>query len=279
MKSKKILALLTLILVIPSLQSCNSIRKAFETGLSADVEYREFENSCTAYELTKKGREKEVVYVLDEYRGKPVTALGKPGYIVGIGPDFSSENLKKIYFPWRLSVLYGSCQYGETVEYAISASTKIIPAGITGHRFYSNYNSDKQIKFVMPLCTFELVRGGWHIDSFYYVDNDLRSDLVPANIAYFFNYNDNPNEGYFFVDLLESTGKLTKPPYDPKREGYEFDGWYVDKECTQKWNFDNDVVTINFDEEENRIYEEFCLYAKWEVEEKTQWEKLLDLFK
>ena len=81
------------------------------------------------------------------------------------------------------------------------------------------------------------------------------------------------------MDLLESAGKLTKPPYDPKREGYNFAGWYIDPECTDKWNFENDVVTINFDEEGNRIYEEFCLYAKWEVEEKTQWEKLLDLFK
>jgi hypothetical protein len=62
-------------------------------------------------------------------------------------------------------------------------------------------------------------------------------------------------------------------PSEPIREGYIFEGWYYEN---QKWDFDNDVVTIEFDEEGNRIYEEFCLYAKWEVEEKTQWEKFLD---
>ena len=100
--------------------------------------------------------------------------------------------------------------------------------------------------------------------SYMKVTDEIVNICTPANIAYFFNYKDNPNEGYFFVDLLESTGKLTKPPYDPKREGYNFAGWYTDPECTDKWDFENDVVTIEFDEEGKRIYEEVFLYAKWD---------------
>ena len=94
---------------------------------------------------------------------------------------------------------------------------------------------------------------------------DIReySNIIPANIAYFFNYEENPNEGYFFVDLLEESAKITKPPYDPKREGYKFAGWYKEAECVNAWDFENDIVEINFDEEGERIYEEFCLYAKW----------------
>ena len=95
-------------------------------------------------------------------------------------------------------------------------------------------------------------------------DYTVYENRLLANIAYFFNYEDSPNAGYFFVDLLEETGKLTKPPYDPKREGYEFAGWYTDKECTKRFNFFIDNVTIYYDEEGNRIYEEFCLYAKWD---------------
>ena len=261
MKIKKLLALLTLILVIPSLQSCNAIRKAFETGLSADVEYREFEKYCSAYELTKKGREKEVVYVLDEYRGKPVTALGKPGYF-GISPDFSSENLKKIYFPWSINYMFKGCYHGVVVEYVISASNTIIPSYSRYTNTYCNEGLYDDLLFVIPLYAYEIIGQNYRLDS-YRVHEDFIDVCTPANIAYFFNYKDNPNEGYFFVDLLESTGKLTKPPYDPKREGYEFSGWYTDAECTDKWDFDNDVVTIEFDEEGNRIYEEFCLYAKW----------------
>ena len=65
------------------------------------------------------------------------------------------------------------------------------------------------------------------------------------------------------MDLIEETGKLTKPPYDPKRVGYEFRGWYKDSKCEEEWDFEKDIVEIHFDEEGNRIYEEFCLYAKW----------------
>ena len=89
---------------------------------------------------------------------------------------------------------------------------------------------------------------------------------VPANIAYLFNHEGSPNRNYFFIDIIEESGKLTKPPYDPKREGYTFAGWYKDEACTEIFDFDNDIVEIKFDEEGNRIYEEFCLYAKWDKE-------------
>ena len=82
-----------------------------------------------------------------------------------------------------------------------------------------------------------------------------------------FNYDNNPNEGYFFVDLIEESGKLMKPPYDPRRDGYTFQGWYKDEACIKAWDFENDTVTIQFDEEGNHIYEEIRLYAKWEAEE------------
>ena len=93
-----------------------------------------------------------------------------------------------------------------------------------------------------------------------------KSDLdlyIPANISYMFNYEENPNEGYFFIDLVEESGKLIKPPYDPKREGYKFDGWYKESECVNQWNFDTDEVKINYNEEGERIYEEITLFAKW----------------
>ena len=63
--------------------------------------------------------------------------------------------------------------------------------------------------------------------------------------------------------MIEKTDTIIKTPYDPKREGYTFAGWYKEPECINAWNFDTDVITIKFDEEGKRIYEEICLYAKW----------------
>lgn len=46
-------------------------------------------------------------------------------------------------------------------------------------------------------------------------------------------------------------GELLQEPENPTKEGYKFAGWYLDAECTNKYNFDNKVI------------EPFTLYAKW----------------
>ena len=47
-------------------------------------------------------------------------------------------------------------------------------------------------------------------------------------------------------------GEVLIMPSNPALENYDFDGWYIDAECTQPWNFDNDCV-----------YGSITLYAKW----------------
>lgn len=52
---------------------------------------------------------------------------------------------------------------------------------------------------------------------------------------------------------LAGGDKIT-PPADPVLEGYIFNGWYKNEECTEAWDYDTDVVTGNI-----------TLYAKWKV--------------
>lgn len=47
-------------------------------------------------------------------------------------------------------------------------------------------------------------------------------------------------------------GSLVERPAQPKRNGRTFAGWYVDEECTQRWNFETDTVE-----------DSMTLYAKW----------------
>ncbi len=47
-------------------------------------------------------------------------------------------------------------------------------------------------------------------------------------------------------------GELLEEPELPTREGFVFDGWYLDPGGTVPWNTDTDVVT-----------ESMTLYAKW----------------
>lgn len=50
-------------------------------------------------------------------------------------------------------------------------------------------------------------------------------------------------------------GETVKAPERPVKEGYEFTGWYIDKECTFPWNIENDKVRRSF-----------TLYAGWQEE-------------
>lgn len=43
------------------------------------------------------------------------------------------------------------------------------------------------------------------------------------------------------VEIKENT--LVSQPSDPTRKGYIFTGWYKDAECTESWDFENDLVT------------------------------------
>ena len=85
-----------------------------------------------------------------------------------------------------------------------------------------------------------------------------------ANTAYFFNYEEAPNEGYFFINNFEYGGLIEDTPYKPIREGYTFAGWYKESECVNKWDFEKDRLhEEKYDEEGNFVFEELGLYAKW----------------
>lgn len=49
-----------------------------------------------------------------------------------------------------------------------------------------------------------------------------------------------------------AVGSKAQKPKDPYKEGFELEGWYVDKDLTQRWDFDRDAV-----------YSNITLYAKW----------------
>lgn len=47
-------------------------------------------------------------------------------------------------------------------------------------------------------------------------------------------------------------GERVEEPEAPTREGWIFDGWYLDEDATRPWDMENDVVT-----------ESMTLYAGW----------------
>ncbi len=62
-------------------------------------------------------------------------------------------------------------------------------------------------------------------------------------------------DGGSHVDSCKVMHSETVPvPEDPVKEGFVFDGWYLDQACTVEWDIENDKVS-----------ESMTLYAGWEA--------------
>lgn len=97
-------------------------------------------------------------------------------------------------------------------------------------------------------------------------------DACPANISYYYNYENAENGGYYWIDDCDYGGKIEFIPPDPVRDGYTFGGWYKEAECINAWNFGADTLPEKQTEtqensrgetEEVTVYQETILYAKW----------------
>ena len=64
------------------------------------------------------------------------------------------------------------------------------------------------------------------------------------------------NGGTDIESQTVSEGEYFYKPYQPKKNGYKFIGWYTDKECTEEYGFRTPVSS------------DVTLYAKWESEKK-----------
>ena len=88
--------------------------------------------------------------------------------------------------------------------------------------------------------------------------------IYKANTAYMFNYENAPNQNYYFINNFERGGLIENTPYEPYREGYAFLGWYKDSDCTEIWDFETDTLPIaTYDENGELEFVETRLYAKW----------------
>ena len=253
MKFKRIIVAALLLTLTITLFGCEFLKQNLNKS-KEDIVYMSQSQMTNGYTVTgfsSTGENKEIVYVKDIIKGITVETVGDRGWVAHKYASFNCDNIRRLYFPWSITHYFDTTRWYRSQsinypQYIISCTTaSLIPYG-----YFEN------MICIIPKTLYNRCS-----------ESKIEEKrLMPANISYFFNYDESPNENYFFVDLLEETGKLTKPPYDPKREGYTFGGWYTEAECVNPFNFEEDSVTINFDEEGNRIYEEFCLYAKWDKE-------------
>lgn len=188
--------------------------------------------------LTAEGLMQENLVIPREIDGHTVEYVGfrDESLFHNDSHRFYAENIKKLYIHENIKeIVYFDCDGADLV---VCADTYDV-------RFTFAY--------------FENI----YLNSELYNSSTYSEQIKPANVSFMYNYDDSENEGYYFLDNVEVGGKIFEP-IEPKREGYEFTGWYKDAECSMKWDFETDTLPEQiFDDEGKEIYQETKLYAKW----------------
>lgn len=83
--------------------------------------------------------------------------------------------------------------------------------------------------------------------------NDVQIYKLEKNLSYSVSFFDGTEEYMEYAKTVEENGKLERPE-NPKKDGYVFDGWYIDSEFSKEYDFDSSVTA------------DLKLYAKFEEE-------------
>ena len=260
---KRILCLIIMLISLLGLTSCDLYFMQSESGyfkytVDGDTGYARIVG------LTKEGQQQKTIVIPTMIDGHKVTTIGYPSDTIGGGVewkcDFKSDNLENIYYPDGIHL-------GDVVSfYGYLKNIKNV--------YWGSVNEGKAMDFCTYSSLIDTVNvyislNCYNINDFdkdYYFPNGEKIDysyITIANVVYYLNDN---TENTFFVDDCDGT-KVNVIPPTPIRKGYKFNGWYKEKECINKWDFENDIIPKKeYDDEGNYIFKETSIYASWEEE-------------
>ena len=244
----KILTAAILMATTLMLSACSGCVRNEEWGYFTVKFYDDRE---TAYitGLTELGKQQRFLVIPEEIDGVKVYTIGERPLLQmwsSLGSaDICSDKLEKIYIPFSISIISGSFRNSPNLIKVFSITGEFV-SGLEApaRNYYTN------LAYLNDLT------------------NAAQQIISRANVSYFYNYNIEENYGYYWIDDWDYGSKIEFIPPDPEREGYIFGGWYKEPECINEWDFETDVLPeerteINEDGEEEIVYQETKLYAKW----------------
>ena len=237
-------------------------------------------NTFIAENIIYKGNEQkgyEIVGLLDKEKYIIIPNVYKEQYIKIKKSDYKNKFFKMFNLLSTERVyISNSHKYLEGVINTKSSSGKIMMLTTDSKVLYEKmYLEQKQSNiYNIYLCSktyyeYESYRGYSNDNIFKIYQSE---GFKPANLSYMYNYNESPNNGYYFIDDYDNE-LISYIPENPIRNGYIFKGWYKEAECINKWDFENDIIPekkyINKVYSGGYIYKveykysETKLYAKW----------------
>ncbi len=185
--------------------------------------------------FTDLGLEQEAIDIPREINGEPVEQIGiwdqshshdDTRYLESKG------NVEKIYVFDNIKTFYFSGF--ESDVFLCSSTYSLLEQGIGCKNLFLYWD--------LFFEEYETI-----VDDFY---------IKPANISFFNYYSDEDYELYRIDNVI--FGEKIVEPIAPKKEGFLFKGWYLEKECINRFDF-NQIPDI-------KQNSEFILYSGWDKE-------------
>ena len=230
-------------------------KNTFEVGNL--LYYGNEEDGYTVYGYSKRGQSENYIVIPNTY-GNFDLKLHIFNPLIGQNHFDSSESIKRVYFESNHKYIDGEVELknGKVMMFSADSEPFIKNECYRGsiylsYKTYIEYAEYNNIDLEEKLFTAA------------YLCDEYR----PANLSYYYNYEDAPNNGYYFIDDYDDE-LISYIPKNPERNGYIFMGWYKEAECINKWDFEKDKVPekeyiINEGNEKAYKYKETILYAKW----------------
>ncbi len=279
----------TAIISLWSLQIACKVKEYFQVTIG-DFIYAKIENKVNdemvlhyeVIDLSESGKLKETVVFYKWVNG--VKAIYNDGHRGGwscnneIDSNFSSKALKKL--------LFEDCSIETEKEknslYGLNFNNVLFDVNKIGVKYKAivNYGDFSKCAYQSNISTIYMRKNVFEENIADFVEskkqqsdfdlNKIINYFRPANVEFHWNYENSPQEDYYWIDDIENGELIEEIPPIPEREGYSFGGWYTEKECINEFSFSTPIskMDINWEELLNsrqQVPDEYVtsLYAKW----------------
>ena len=252
---------ISVLVLLLMLSACSNNFKYIADG-NFKYHYIADKDSYAVIGTTELGKTQDVLYFPAYYNDKLVTNMGyaiKEGYM-GVSHHYwiGANNItaKKVYFPYTVEDKYYTnvifSDVSDSEIYFVNCNESYLESAVLmagGHG----------IKYYVTPSAYEYI-----VDNIKINGMQTNGDINIANTLYLFNYENAPNDGYFFINNFHSEALIEPAPYQPQRFGYTFGGWYKEAECISEWGFTSNALSeADTNSDNNPSFEQIKLYAKW----------------
>ena len=253
-----------IILLLFSVTLCGCVMFGSKTYQSGIFDYqKKAGNTCCITDFNGTDNSYDVIEIPDYINGMKVTTI-YPGEAKT--KKIEHKYVKSLYINYTVdsvsSFLANDLFYCESLEKIVINNCNTV---------YLNFGFDfvaNNCLVIVPKLNIENSLSNnyeiWWIKQF---------RLTPANIEYYYNFENAENGGYYRIDYIRDPDETPYQFAEPLRQGYTFGGWYLEPQCINLWDnsankiFEMPPELSRFEDKNGETIEmdvkSLKLYAKW----------------